>query len=413
MKITDVKIRYVEGVIPPEAPPHGAPLASKVRFLPEDNHYGNRDVMQRTTASPGVKVGKDRRLTEAFLNIETDEGITGVAGPIYNTELTVALIKNMLRGNMIGEDPINTERIWDILYRKDTLNYSGIYITAIAFCDIALWDIKCKKAGMPLWQMIGGATQAVLPAYANCTGCAHKEDGSGYDLDQVAELTKWCLDNGFAGVKWYPHRGPRDGGKGIDDLYDLFKTIREAGGPGFKMMLDVWSAWDVDYTLKAANKLAELDLFWIEEPVMPSMVDAYVELQRKSPIPIAAGENLLTRWGIKQFLEREALDIYQPDPVWCGGISESLKIMPLIALYDKRICLHGFCVPIAAQLAAMYTANICPISEFILNVTPGRQFFYKNPVLAKDGCLHLPSADQAGVGLDIDEGKVVRSWFLE
>ena len=409
MKITDVKIRYVEGIVTAEAPLYSGSMGAKVRYLPVDNHYSAALATDNIGAVASLGPDGQRRLVETFLCIETDEGITGMAGPLNNTAQVSMLITGAFRAILIGEDPLNTERIWDILYRKDPFSLTGVTVLVISFCDIALWDIKCKKAGLPLWQMVGGATQQVLSAYANCTGCAYKEDGTGYDLDQVAKQTQWCVDNGFTGAKWYPHRGP----SGLRELYEMFKIIREVGGPDFKLMMDVWSAWDVSYTLKAAEKLAPLDLYWIEEPVMPNRIDAYVTLQRNSPIPISAGENLCTRWSFKPYLDQEALDIYQPDPVWCGGISETLKIMSMIDLYDKRICLHGFSVPIAAQLAAAYTANVCPISEFLLTITPARQFFFKNPVLAKGGKLYLPPADSAGVGMDIDETKVVRSWYMD
>ena len=412
MKITDVRIRLVKGNLPPDMPVYDAAKGAKVRYLPADNHYMANIASDRIGAAVVADAQGQRVLEEAFLYIDTDEGIVWIAGPINNTDLIAPILMSRFRGVLIGADPLNTERLWDILYRKDPFNYAGVNMVAISLCDMALWDIKCKKAGLPLWQMIGGATQSALEAYANCTGLAYNEDSSGYDLGKVAELTGWCTANGFAGAKWYPHRGPANGKKGLDELYEMFSVIRSTAGADFKLMIDVWSAWDVDYTLRAASRLAPLDIYWIEEPVMPNQPEAYAKLRRESPIPISAGENLCTRWAIKQYLDMEALDIYQPDPAWCGGISETIKIMSLIAMYDKRVCLHGYCVPIAAQLTAAYTANICPVSEFLLAITPGRQYFYQHPLLAEQGLLHLPSEQNAGIGLDIDESKVIESRFI-
>ena len=408
MKITDIKIRFVEGVVPSDMRILDMAMRNKVHYLPVNNHYS---ISSNVITPSAAATGGEQKKVDAFLYIETDEDITGVAGPLMNSNSLVPIIKNIYRSILIGEDPLNTERIWDVLYRRDLYNYAGINIMAVSACDFALWDIKCKKAKLPLWRMIGGATQTTLPAYANCVGGAYKEDGSGYDLDEVARLTEWCVTNGFSGSKWYPHRGPADGKKGIDELYDLYKVIREAGGSDFKMMLDVWSSWDVHYTLKAAEKLAELDLYWIEEPLMPNMIDGYEVLRKESPIAISAGENISTRWSVKHYLDRDALDIYQPDPAWCGGISECLKMMSLISMYNKRIALHGYCVPVCVQLAAIYTANICPISEYLLYITPNAQFFYENPAVPENGFLHL--SNTAGIGLDIDEDKVTRSWFAE
>ena len=408
MKITDVKIRFVEGEVPPDMLVLDMAMRNKVHYLPVDNHYS---IAPTAATRGGADAGDVQKKTDAFLYIETDEGITGVAGPIMYPHLTGVIIRHGFRHFLIGEDPLNTERIWDVLYRRDLFNHAGYNIMAIALCDFALWDIKCKKAGLPLWQMIGGATQLKLPAYATCVGAAYKEDGSGYDLDEVAKVTAQCVKDGFSGVKWYPHRGPTDGEKGIDEIYEMYKLIREVGGPDLKLMLDVWSSWDVSYTLKAAEKLAKLDFFWIEEPLMPKMADGYATLRKESPVSISAGENIVTRWSYKELLDKNALDIYQPDPAWCGGISECLKIMTLIAMHNKRIALHAACVPVCVNLAAIYASNVCIISEYLLYISPNGQFFYKNPIVPKDGFLHLP--DCVGVGLDIDEGKVTRSWFME
>jgi L-alanine-DL-glutamate epimerase-like enolase superfamily enzyme len=144
---------------------------------------------------------------------------------------------------------------------------------------------------------------------------------------------------------------------------------------------------------------------------MPKCIDGYAELRKNSPIAISAGENIVTRWSFKEFLDRDALDFYQPDPAWCGGISESLKIMTLVDLHNKRIALHGYCVPVCAQLTSIFTANTCPTSEYLLYITPSAQYFYKHPVIPKDGVLQLP--DCAGIGLDIDESKVTHSWFMD
>jgi len=409
MKITDVKIRFVEGVVPPDMLVLDMYMRNTVHYIPVNNHY---NPSSNPFARPsGAAAGTPNKKVDAFLYIETDEGITGVAGPIMNVNTIGPMIKNSFSTFLIGEDPLNTERIWDYLYRRDLYNHAGINIMAISICDFALWDIKCKKAGLPLWQMIGGATQVSMPAYANCVGNAYKKDGSGYDLDEVARMTDWCVKNGFTGSKWYPHRGPADGNKGIQELYELYKVIRDVGGPDFKLLLDVWSAWDVDYTLKAAKKLAELDFYWIEEPLLPNNIDGYEKLGKHSPISISAGENIVTRWNAEKYLEKDALDFYQPDPAWCGGISECLKMMALIAMRNKRIALHAYCVPVCAQLTAIYTANVCPISEYLLYISPSGQFFYKNPIVPKDGNLYLPS--DPGIGLDIDESKVINSWFME
>lgn len=411
MKITNVKIRWVEGrMVPGEGDVfYDSARASRVRYLPVRNNYQVGQLSDGVGATLSAGEKGVRKLREAFVYIETDEGITGVAGPLIYAPETARTILREYAPCLLGEDPMNNERLWDIMYRKSPVSYAGKSVIALSYCDVAVWDIRCKRAGLPLYQMVGGRTQRELPVYANCTGCAFNDADDGYDLDLVAERTKWCVEQGFTGAKWYPHRGPADGEKGIRELVDMFRVIREAGGPDFKIMIDVWSAWEPDYALAAAKKLAPLDIFWLEEPVMANQPEAYAEVAKKSPIPISCGENMFMRWQFQLFLRQTDVHWYQPDPVWCGGITETLKILTLIEASGKKAALHNSSVPLGAHLATACPASFAPINEYLLTISPTRQFFFAQPCHPRGGLL-VPG-EAPGVGLDIDESKVEASSF--
>ena len=258
--------------------------------------------------------------------------------------------------------------------------------------------------------MIGGKTQKELHSYVSCAGCAYGEDD--YDLEKVKEVVRYCKDEGFAGAKWYVNSGPNDGLAGKKKLYGLFAAAREAAGDDFRIMCDCVCAWDLAYAKEMTRALADLDLFWIEEPLMPHQADSYAELKRCSGIPVAAGEHLMSRWDWKRYIDKDALDIYQPDVVFCGGISEVLKIMPLLGIFDKQAAFHhGINPNVTRHISAVYPPNLVILSEYLINLAPKDQYFCKYPAIPENGMYTLP--DAPGVSLDIDESKVLNDWLID
>ena len=402
MKITRVRFRFLESFLDAGYKTYDPVAAARVRAMPTDI-AGYRPKTDSIISMPTRQADGRQRICHAYLVVETDEGIVSTTGPLNDPILQQRLLRTFAP-ILIGEDPMDTERLWEILYRSNVNGYSGVDMEALSHCDIALWDLKCKKLGLPLHKLLGGPVQTELPAYANAAGLS-------YDLEDVRIQTQRMVREGYVGAKWYTHRGPKDGRQGIRDLHALFRTIREAAGPDFRMMLDVWSAWDYNYALEAAHALQELDMAWIEEPLMPSMVDSYARLSAHSPVPISLGENVYTRWGFKRLLDCGAAGVYQPDACWLGGISEALKVMSLMSSYDATVSMHNSAAPVGVQMASLYTASLVPVTEFILTINRTSQYFLKHPMLPRNGVYHL--LDVPGVGMEIDEEKVDRSWYLE
>jgi L-alanine-DL-glutamate epimerase-like enolase superfamily enzyme len=268
---------------------------------------------------------------------------------------------------------------------------------AISSIDIALWDLKGKFLNQPVYKLLGGPVQDKIPAYAG---------GLGYSIEpeKVKERVKGFVQQGYTATKWFVREGPADGPEGVRKNIELMKALREAAGEDMKIMLDCWNSWDVPYTLKMAELLAEYRPFWFEEPVLADLPQSYARLRAACPVTIAGGEHEYTRWGAKMLMDMEAIDVYQVDPEWAGGISEVNKICTLASAYDVQVIPHGNSVPVNAQISFAQNSAVTPMMEYQIIHNEGVQFFLKNPVKPVNGFITPPTAP--GVGLDLDESKI-------
>jgi L-rhamnonate dehydratase len=160
----------------------------------------------------------------------------------------------------------------------------------------------------------------------------------------------------------------------------------------------------VPYTVQMAERLEDYHPRWLEEPVLPDKIESYAEIRRRVDIPISGGEHEYTRWGLKQLMDAEAVDVVQPDIYWAGGISEVLKICALASCYDLPVIPHGHSTPATAHLIASQPANVCPLLEYLVKWNAINQFFLKAPLEPRDGVVTL--TDTPGLGMDLDEAKI-------
>lgn len=171
-----------------------------------------------------------------------------------------------------------------------------------------------------------------------------------------------------------------------------------------KIMLDAWNSWDIPYTLKMVERLKEYDILWIEEPVMPDLVESYARLTSLSPIFIAGGEHEYTRWGFKALLDRNAMHIYQPDPAWCGGISEIMKICSLLSAYDAKAVLHSSLTSVGVHVSSSYAPALISLVEYLMIVSEVSQYFLQKPIKPVYG--YFMPAEIDGAGMDLDANKI-------
>lgn len=408
MKITNVKVRSVESNMP--AALDKCNLAEGLRHrLPSDMIVGYDAPMMPIRP---IKPGPDGTVRKAsdFLYIETDEGITGIAGPIASPfpKQGGAIDLYQFADTLKGEDPFNTDRIWEMMYRT-CLKVGFREHRAISAIDIALWDIKCKALNVPLYKLMGGKTQPEMPVYASSVGAAYV-DGN-YDLELVKEHTQMTIRQGYAGAKWWIHRGPSDGDKGVRDMVELVKTIREAAGPDYKIMIDCWCGWTYEFAMRVCERIAEYDIFFLEEVLLPMQVNQIAKLSQDSPVRIALGEHLTTRYDFLRHIDAGFEGLFQPDPYWMGGITEFKKVMGLLTAYDYPVSLHGSCPPVCVDLSAAYPINVLPISEYLINMMESLEYFYRYPAHPQNGKFLVE--DAPGCHLDVDESKVEKESWIE
>ena len=255
------------------------------------------------------------------VEIATDKGAKGygsggiAGGPIVEKHLTKLLL---------GEDPFNVERIWDILWRS-TMYYGrkGVVINAISGVDLAIWDLLGNVLGLPVYKLLGGATKVRIPAY--CTG----------------NDTEQHLAFGYKKLKLAIPHGPADGREGMKKNVELVKRTRELLGPDGEIMLDCWMSWTERYTIEMAELVAPYRVYWMEECLQPHDYEGFGRLNAQiKSTRIVTGEHEYTRYGFRQLLEHKAAVIWQPDIHWCGGLTELRRIGALAAAYDIPVIPH-------------------------------------------------------------------------
>ena len=390
MKITAVRLFETQGTMEHQGPFWEERLVRPVDVYPEHKAQGSHQL---------EPIAKDAyRIRAQFVEIQTDQGVSGLGGPIGGGQSYI--IARQIAPMLLGHDPLATERIWDRLYRSAVHGRKGIEMQALSAVDCALWDLKGKWAGAPVYQLLGGPTRGSIPAYASALG---------YSLEpaRVRERAAEIVAQGYGATKWFFRHLPTDGRQGMVKNVELVRVLREAVGPDVDLMLDCWMSWDVPYTISMAERLQEYHPRWIEEPVLPDKIAQCAEIRRSVRIPISTGEHEYTRWGFKALLDAQAADVLQPDIYWAGGITETVKICALASVYDLPVIPHGHSVPATVHLIASQPPTTCPLLEYLVKWNEIHQFFLRHPVKPINGHVALPSTP--GIGMELDEDRIEQS----
>ena len=390
MKITGIRFLEVEGTMVYEGPMGEERLVRPIDIYPEF----------RAQPSYGLpaSVSDGRYLMRAiYLFIDTDAEVTGIWGPVRDG---ARIIEGSLKPILVGEDPRAVERIWDKMYRFSVHGRKGQTMMAISAVDLALWDIKGKLAGAPVYELLGGPTRDSIPAYASALGFS-------IEPERAYAQAKAFVEGGYRATKWFFRHDPTEGPEGMAKNLELIRTIRDAVGPDVDIMFDAWMSWNVPYTIRMAELAAEYRPYWLEEPVLPDKIEQYAEIRRAvSSTAIAGGEHEYTRWGVKALLDAGAVDVLQTDVTWAGGLTEMTKICALASVYDIPVIPHHGAIA-STQLIASQTVTTCPMQEYLIQHGHRGQFFHKEPVVPKGGRISLP--DRPGIGIELDDSKISSS----
>ncbi len=340
-----------------------------------------------------------------LVEIIAEGGVTGW-GECYGPARINAAIIDALKPRLLGRDPTATDVIWMDLYNHfRDYGQKGVVISAISGIDIALFDLKGRQLGVSAATLLGGAWRTSVDAYA--TGTYRR--GSGDPLDYIVEEVRGYVREGFKAVKLKI-------GFGVAEDAALIRAVRKAIGSGIGLMLDANHGFDALEAIALGNAVADCDIGWFEEPVVPDDLGSYEEVRSGQPIPVAGGECEFTRWGFREVFLRRAMDVVQPDTCAAGGLSECKKIADMAAAFGVRYVPHvwgtGIGLAAALQLIAAlpdvpprHTPHP-PILEFDRSEHPFRQSVLKTPIEHEGGRVAIPAGP--GLGIEIDRDAIAR-----
>lgn len=322
-------------------------------------------------------------MSSVFAKVTLESGVYGWGWAGGGKDSSAVLINGVYKNLAVGKDVSDIEYIWDSMYRSSIqFGRKGTAVEAMSAVDTAIWDAFGKELGLPVYKLLGGKVRDKIKVYA--TGNA----------------TERHKAMGFTSKKLAVPYGPADGLEGMKKNYELVKNTREALGPDGEIMLDCYMSWDESYTIRMAKMLEELDVYWIEEPLVPDNYDGYRRLRdilNPMGILITGGEHEFTRFGFREMIEKRCVDILQPDIGRCGGISEFKKICALASTYDMTVVPHGSG---ATTYHAAINSTITPFAEYIdMKVDGGAPHFIGEPE-PENG--YITVKDDPGFGYDIN-----------
>jgi galactonate dehydratase len=334
-----------------------------------------------------------------FLKVETDEGIVGWGEPVVEGRAhTVAAAVDELADYLVGKDPRQIEDHWTVLYRGGFYRGGPIHMSALAGIDQALWDIKGKSLGVPVYELLGGKVRDRIRVYSWIGGDRPAE---------TAAQARERANRGFTAIKMNASEELQfvDTFDKVDKVLANVAAIREAVGPHFGIGVDFHGR----VHKPMAKELEPYRLMFVEEPVLSEHAECLREFATLANIPIALGERLYSRWDFKKILAEGYVDIIQPDPSHAGGITETRKIAHMAEAYDVALALHCPLGPIALAVNLQLDAGC--YNAFIQEQSLGIHYNQGNDLLDyvtnpevfdyADGYVTIPSGP--GLGIDVNE----------
>ncbi len=356
-----------------------------------------------------------------LVEVETEDGLIGLGeaahfgGPLRSTQ---TVIEGELRDHLLGEDPREIERLWEQMHQRSYKHArGGLLIAAMSGIDIALWDLRGKLAGMPLWRLLGGYRRRV-PAYA--TGGFYTE---GKGIRELCVEMNGYVQHGFRAVKMKVGRNSDIEGsplramthRGVCEVSlseDLARVqaVREAIGPDVRLMVDANGAWDVPTAVKMGRAMEPYDIYWFEEPVCPDDIAGSAQVAAKVAIPVAGYETCsYGRVSFRDYIAARAVYFVQPDVAWAGGLTEGLKIAHLAQAWNLPLAphIHGSAVAVAAALHLLAAIPNGSLAEMVFPAHPLMADLVSEPLLV-DSTGHIELSERPGLGVELEAAVVAK-----
>ena len=329
--------------------------------------------------------GLQRDFSLIVVKITTDDGATGMGytysvGQVGGTSIAT-LIKDNLAPILIGEDPRRIEQLWQKMWWA--LHYvgrGGIAVFGLSAIDTALWDLKARLTGEPLWRFLGGHDNK-----AECYG-----GGIDFDLsiEDLLKQTQGFLDAGINAIKI------KIGRDSITEECERISAVREFIGPDRKLMVDVNMKWTVEKALRAVRAFEKYNLYWIEEPTIPDDIEGNRRIETEGPIPVTSGENLHSIYEFKQMITNGGISFPDADISNVGGITALMKVAHIAEAHNRKLTTHGIQEMHVSCLAAIPNASLLEIHAFRVDE------FLIHPMEIKDGYAY--ASDRPGHGVEIN-----------
>lgn len=354
--------------------------------------------------------------------VHTDEGIFGVGETDTGPWLAKAAIEAPgshsmamgMRDLLIGMDPFDTGAIWEKLYTYTCMSgRRGAVICAMGAIDMALWDIKGKALGLPVYKLLGGASKETITPYASLQPYGDTVTAYG---DSLVEWIKRAKAYGYDAAKIectlagpYNHTGLRGSD---EEMTDIIRSCRRAVGPDMRIMVDVQYLWyDARSALRTIQKWEDLDIFFLETPLQIDNLEGYAMLAKEAPMRIAAGEWQNTRFEFIDLLDKGLVDVAQPDVGRVGGLTEAIRVCHMAQDRGRLIVPHCWKsgIGIAATAHLAFATPNCPMIEFLpaeMCDSALRIELVDDPIRMVDGVIALP--DRPGLGIDLNMDAVAK-----
>jgi galactonate dehydratase len=376
--------------LPPAAAAGGAKLVST-------RQRSQRDHDERIESVESVMVDAGR-CNYVFVSVRTHDGEVGVGEATleWNEQSVVAAVAQM--GRVIaGMNANRIEHIWQTLYRGGFWRGGPVLMSAIAGIEQALWDLKGKRLGAPVYELLGGACRDHIPLYGN--------GPRGSSPDEFARSAHAIVERGFRALKFAAVDATLavDTSHTIERAAAIVGAVREAVGPDIAIAVDVHGRLSPAMSLRLADAIEPFDIWFLEEPALPGDPQGLANVRQGTRIPVAAGERLFERGEFRDLFERRAIALVQPDIAHCGGIAEARRIAAMAETYQIGFAPHNPLGPvntIASAHVAMSTPNFVSL-ELLVDDVPWRDAMLREPLRIEGGSLFLSDAPGLGIELDL------------
>ncbi|WP_031498325.1 galactonate dehydratase [Bryobacter aggregatus] len=350
-----------------------------------------------------------------LVKVETDQpGLYGwgEATLEWKTRSVVGAIED-LAVLLIGRNPLQVERCWQIMHRQYFWRGGITNMSAISGIDQALWDIKGKDAGKPVCELLGGPVRDSLRLYDHLGGGNLEGMYTTGSPENFAELARQSVAKGFTAFKAMPIPVCEmiESPAVLKKAAKCVQAMREAVGDEIDIMVDLHARTSPAAAIQFGRLLGDYNLYWYEEPCWPEDVDALKEVKDALPMPIATGERLTGRWEFMELFEKRAVHIIQPDVSHCGGISEVRRIAAMAEAYLMPVACHNPQGPVstASSIHVGFATPNYLIQEVVRNDVPWRNDILGAPLAIEGGSVLPPTAP--GLGIDINEKEAAKYPF--